>query len=114
MRTAASERSSTKVASSKKREHVKWGTEVEKARESLTALSRISPWLLRGAAPPARHRTVAVEGGLLATTPMEVGVAVPRDAFPEVAEVERQWEAEVQLEVAEEELPVHPTCCDRF
>ena len=69
---------------------------------------------MRGAARVARHRTVAVEGGLLATTPMEVGVAGPRDAFPGVAEVERQWEAEVQLEVAEEGLPVHPICCDRF
>ena len=69
---------------------------------------------MRAAARVARHRTVAVEGGLLAKTPMEVGVAGPRDAFQGVAEVERQWEAEVQLEVAEEELPVHPTCCDRF
>ena len=55
-----------------------------------------------------------MEGGLLATTPMEVGVAGRRDAFPGVAEVERQWEAEVQLEVVEEGLPVHPICCDRF
>ena len=41
-------------------------------------------------------------------------MAGQRDAFPGAAEVERQREAEVQLEVAEEGLPVHPICCDRF
>ena len=38
MTTAASESSSSKVASSKKREQVEWGAEVGKARESLTSL----------------------------------------------------------------------------